>query len=136
MQIERPHSRRSIRRCTRIAKEIERGVSGARVSASTPEGEKRITKLIVRADDAQITPVLLGCVYEPAVGSVSAPVEEEFGLAEMPVVSFADLYAGQIVAALDRQHPRDLFRIALLVKMNDLSKSQQPRSDDPDFWSA
>jgi len=97
----------------RIAKEIERGVPGARVSASTPEGEKRITKLIVRADDAQITPVLRGCVYEPAVGSVSAPVEEEFGLAEMPVVSFADLYAGQIVDALDRQHPRDLFRIAI-----------------------
>lgn len=27
----------------------------------------------------------------------------------MQVVSFADLYAGKIVAALDRQHPRDLF---------------------------
>ena len=38
----------------RIAKEIERGVPGARVSASAPKGEKCITKLIVRADDAQI----------------------------------------------------------------------------------
>ncbi|WP_446685770.1 nucleotidyl transferase AbiEii/AbiGii toxin family protein [Mesorhizobium silamurunense] len=27
----------------------------------------------------------------------------------MPVVSFPDLYAGKIVAALDRQHPRDLW---------------------------
>uniref|UniRef100_UPI003209E13D nucleotidyl transferase AbiEii/AbiGii toxin family protein n=1 Tax=Bradyrhizobium sp. Oc8 TaxID=2876780 RepID=UPI003209E13D len=27
----------------------------------------------------------------------------------MPVLSFADLYAGKIVAALDRQHPRDFF---------------------------
>jgi hypothetical protein len=25
--------------------------------------------------------------------------------------------------------------LPILVKMNDLPKSQQPRSDDPDFWS-
>jgi predicted nucleotidyltransferase component of viral defense system len=103
----------------RIAKEIESGVPGARLSASAPKGEKCITKLIVRADDAQIkievTPVLRGCVYEPAVRSVSARVEEEFGFAEMPVVSFADLYAGKIVAALDRQHPRDLFDVRDLL---------------------
>lgn len=72
-------------------------------------------------DDAQIkievTPVLRGCVYGPARKRVSAKVEEEFGFAEMPVVHFADLYAGKIMAALDRQHPRDLFDIRdLLVK--------------------
>jgi predicted nucleotidyltransferase component of viral defense system len=103
----------------RIAKEIERGVPGAKVSASAPKGEKGITKLTVRADDAQIkievTPVLRGCVYKPAVRSVSARVEEEFGFAEMPVVSFADLYAGKIVTALDRQHPRDLFDVRDLL---------------------
>jgi len=99
----------------RIAEAITRGLPGARVSASAPKGVKGVTKLIVRDDDAQIkievTPVLRGCVYEPAVMPVSARVEEEFGFAEMPVVSFADLYAGKIVAALDRQHPRDLFDI-------------------------
>jgi Nucleotidyl transferase AbiEii toxin, Type IV TA system len=89
----------------RIAKEVERGVRGARVSASAPKGEKAITKLIVRADEAQIkievAPVLRGCVYEPAVRPVSARVEAEFGFAEMSVVSFADLYGGKIVAALE-----------------------------------
>jgi len=103
----------------RIADAITRGLPGARVSASAPKGEKGITKLIVRNDEAQIkvevTPVLRGCVYEPAVRSVSARVEEEFGFAEMPVVSFADLYAGKIVAALDRQHPRDLFDVRDLL---------------------
>jgi len=103
----------------RIAKEIRSGVPGARVSASAPRGEEGITKLIVRADGAQIkievTPVLRGCIYEPIVGSVSARVEEEFGFAEMPVVSFADLFAGKIVAALDRQHPRDLFDVRDLL---------------------
>jgi hypothetical protein len=33
----------------------------------------------------------------------------------MAVVSFADLYAGKICAALDRQHPRDLFDVKLLL---------------------
>jgi predicted nucleotidyltransferase component of viral defense system len=103
----------------RIKKQIERGIPGARVSTSAPKGGKYIAKLIVRSNDAQIkievTPVLRGCVYEPAVRSVSARVEEEFGFAETAVVSFADLYAGKIVAALDRQHPRDLFDVRDLL---------------------
>ena len=104
----------------RIAKEIERGVPRAKVSASAPKGEKAITKLIVRADGAQIkvevTPVLRGCVYEPAVRPVSVRVEKEFGFAEMQTVSFADLYSGKIVAALDRQHPRDLYDVRDLFR--------------------
>ncbi len=46
---------------------------------------------------------------------VSESVENEFGFAEIAVVSFADLYAGKICAALDRQHPRDLFDIRQLL---------------------
>ena len=46
---------------------------------------------------------------------MSARVEAQFGFAEMPVVSFADLYGGKIVAALDRQHPRDLFDVRDLL---------------------
>jgi hypothetical protein len=42
-------------------------------------------------------------------------VEERFGFAEIEVVSFADLYAGKLVAALDRQHPRDLFDVQHLL---------------------
>lgn len=75
--------------------------------------------MIVKADDAQIkievTLVLRGCVYEPVVKQVSPRVEDEFGFAEIQIVSFADLYAGKIVAALDRQHPRDLFDIRELL---------------------
>lgn len=103
----------------RIAKAITKGVPGAKLNASQPKGETYTTKLILRADDAQIkievTPVLRGCVYEPALRRVSPRVEEQFGFAEMPVVNFADLYAGKIVAALDRQHPRDLFDVRDLL---------------------
>jgi len=47
--------------------------------------------------------------------SVHSKVEDEFGYAEMKVVNQAELYAGKICAALDRQHPRDLFDIKYLL---------------------
>ena len=48
-------------------------------------------------------------------------VEDEFGYAEVPVVTLADLYAGKICAALDRQHPRDLFDIKWLLENEGLT---------------
>ena len=51
----------------------------------------------------EVTPVLRGCVYPPEKRSVRERVEDAFGYAEIAVVSFPDLYAGKIVAALDRQ---------------------------------
>ncbi len=103
----------------RIEKRIEKGIRGARVHASRSAGENIVTKLIVRAGDVQIkievTPVLRGTVYDPVVTGVTPAVEDAFGFAEIQVVSFADLYAGKIVAALDRQHPRDLFDVRELL---------------------
>lgn len=63
----------------------------------------------------ELSPVLRGTVYESSALSVTEAVENEFGFAEISVVSFADLYAGKICAALDRQHPRDLFDVKLLL---------------------
>jgi transposase len=67
----------------RIADAIYDGMRGARVDASRPKGETCITRLDVRADNAQVkievTPVLRGCVYQPAVKHVSGEVEEQFG---------------------------------------------------------
>lgn len=56
-----------------------------------------------------------GSVYDPQVRVVSPRVEDSFGFAEIAILSFADLYAGKIVAALDRQHPRDFFDVADLL---------------------
>lgn len=47
---------------------------------------------------------------------VTEQVEEQFGFAEMLVVPFEDLYGGKLVAALDRQHPRDLYDVHLLYE--------------------
>lgn len=101
----------------RIKERISKALRGSQITESTVEGT--ITKLHIRLDNAQIkievTPVLRGCVYVPEVRSVSDTVEAEFGFAEIQVVSFADLYAGKIVAALDRQHPRDLYDVRDLL---------------------
>jgi len=101
----------------RIIDRIKEAMPDATVIPTVAEGA--IVRLLVRQGGVQtkieVTPVLRGCVYEPETRAVSDPVEAEFGFAEMPVVSFADLYAGKIVAALDRQHPRDLFDVKDLL---------------------
>ena len=54
-------------------------------------------------------------MFEPEERDVSPAVEDEIGFGQIKVVSFADLYAGKIVAASDRQHPRDLFDVRHLL---------------------
>ena len=83
-------------------------------------------RLIVLRDGVRIkvelSPVLRGTVFGSQLRKVCAKVEDEFGFVEVPVVAFADLYAGKICAALDRQHPRDLFDIKLLIENEGLTE--------------
>lgn len=103
----------------RTAARITNGIPGTQVAESLLQPEGIVTKLVVRSGGTQVkievTPVLRGCVYEPVLSTVSPAVEDAFGFAEMRIISFADLYAGKIVAALDRQHPRDLFDVRTLL---------------------
>lgn len=103
----------------RIAERVRSALPDAQVLETPLQREAAVTKLLVRLQGVQIkievTPVLRGCVYEPELRSVSPSVEDAFGFAEIRVVSFADLYGGKIVAALDRQHPRDLFDVRDLL---------------------
>jgi predicted nucleotidyltransferase component of viral defense system len=103
----------------RIAERIRKGISGAKVISAKPKEANGINKHYVELDGVEIkievTPVLRGCVYDPERRFVSPTVEDKFGFAEIQVVSFADLYAGKFVAALDRQHPRDLFDVRDLL---------------------
>lgn len=109
----------------RIGDAIRAGLKGARVTPRILRAENIASKLDVELEGARIkievTPVSRGCVYEPVQTSVSALVEETFGFAETQVVSFPDLYAGKLVAALDRQHPRDLFDVRDLLANEGLS---------------
>ena len=94
-------------------------------AANRAKDENIITTLVATLERVQVkievTPVLRGVVYDPVLTEVAPRVEEAFGYARVPVVSFADLYAGKIVAALDRQHPRDLFDVRDLLANEGIS---------------
>ncbi len=101
---------------SRIAQKIRKAIPDSVVTDSANAGG---TLVLVRQRNAQIkievTPVLRGTVHPTELKTVRPSVEEQFGFAEIQVVSFADLYAGKLVAALDRQHPRDLFDVQHLL---------------------
>lgn len=69
----------------------------------------------------ETSPVMRGTVLSPVPMRVSDAVEEAFGFAEMPVLAFEDLFAGKLHAALDRQHPRDLYDVHLLYENEGLT---------------
>ncbi|MDR1907523.1 MAG: nucleotidyl transferase AbiEii/AbiGii toxin family protein [Holosporales bacterium] len=59
--------------------------------------------------------VIRGCIIPPSVMQNSLKVQETYGFASIQVLSFGELFGGKICAALDRQHPRDLFDIQYLL---------------------
>ena len=78
------------------------------------------TRIRARLDGAEVkietSPVTRGVVHDPDKRRVSPAVEDEFGFASIQVVSFEDLFGGKLHAAVDRQHPRDLFDVKLLYE--------------------
>jgi predicted nucleotidyltransferase component of viral defense system len=100
-------------------------IPDAKIQYSLLNRSEYVNRLIVEAGKAvvkiELSPVLRGTVYEPTVMRITRTAEEAFGFAEVPVVSFEDLFAGKMMAALDRQHPRDLFDIKGLVEHEGIS---------------
>ncbi|WP_287439939.1 nucleotidyl transferase AbiEii/AbiGii toxin family protein [Reinekea sp.] len=70
----------------------------------------------------EVSPVARGTLHQPEIIPVQASVEEEFGYAEIQVVSLPDLYGGKLCAAMDRQHPRDLFDVHMLLREEGISR--------------
>src|SRR6056297_326448 len=106
---------------------IKENISDSKVHYSKITGTEYTIKLIVRQKDltvkVEISPVLRGTVFKSEKKRISKLAERNFGFAEMQVVSFEDLYAGKILAALDRQHPRDLFDIQILLESGKITKN-------------
>lgn len=79
------------------------------------------TKLLVRRDrievKIEVNFVLRGTV-QPVRQASLMPLARDLLMAELdiPVVSLADVYGSKLVAALDRQHPRDLFDVMQLFE--------------------
>lgn len=59
-----------------------------------------------------------GCAEPPNTLALCSRAEELFGYTECNVLSKIETYGGKICAALDRQHPRDLFDVYQLFEHN------------------
>ena len=70
----------------------------------------------------ELSPVFRGALAPPVEMEVHAQVQEALGYAAMQVLQKPDLYGGKICAALDRQHPRDLFDVHLLLRNAGLTR--------------
>ena len=109
---------------SRIAQRIGGAFPGATVIEAFKDKSDALRLVATREGikvKIELSPVLRGTVFEPEGRSVCKKVEDEFGYAEMAVVSMADLYAGKICAALDRQHPRDLYDVKYLLENEGLT---------------
>lgn len=108
----------------RIADAIETALPDVEITR-VYQGKADALRLIVSEGGStvkiELSPVLRGTVYPVDERAVVQPVEDEFGFAEIQVVSHPDLYAGKICAALDRQHPRDFFDVSQLLENEGIS---------------
>jgi predicted nucleotidyltransferase component of viral defense system len=102
---------------------------GAMVKANYPnftikdhytEANRYLTKISVfdGSTIVKIEPnfIMRGTLYPIEYRSLCKEVSTRFGvfIDKIPTLSKAEIYAGKICAALDRQHPRDLFDIKIL----------------------
>lgn len=95
-----------------------------RTNPAPPELSRQ---LICRREDTQIkievNTVIRGTLYPSVNKPLSQEVQRIFKKnAQMQIVSIEDLYGSKICAALDRQHPRDLFDIKLFFERYTLTR--------------
>jgi predicted nucleotidyltransferase component of viral defense system len=70
----------------------------------------------------EVNTITRGNIFPTELMQVVDSVQDEFGkFAAINVVSLAELYGGKICAAVDRQHPRDLFDVKLLLENEGLT---------------
>jgi hypothetical protein len=85
-------------------------------------------KLLCRIPGAsvkiEVNTTMRGCAWPIRNMPIHPKAEEMLGrYIEMPVISKEELFGGKICAALDRQHPRDMFDIHPLVSGEGFSRS-------------
>jgi predicted nucleotidyltransferase component of viral defense system len=111
----------------RIQRRIASDLKGVRVVADIVKGVATPSTLRVALGEAQIkievNLVLRGAVYPTTIRDLCVLAQETFeSFASISCLSLDDLYGGKICAALDRQHPRDLFDVHLLLENEGLTE--------------
>ena len=104
----------------RIAIAIKKAIVGTRVHETRAQNPDRIARLTVAVGPTRIkiepNEVIRGSVFPAQERELTRRAEDTFELSvTAQTLSLADLYGGKLCAALDRQHPRDLFDVKLLL---------------------
>ena len=108
----------------RVSKELKRyGID------ATLSGAANARKIYCAADGVviKVEPnfILRGTAFPVRKMEVCSKAQDRFGMARMQVLSFRELYGGKVCAALDRQHPRDLFDMAQFYKTHSLDEVKE-----------
>lgn len=99
----------------RIKSNIQKVVPNARITPRLDAGKLQISanKVDIKIE---VNLVNRGALTEPKEIPLCEKAQHEFEVfCTIPVVSLGQLFGGKIVAALDRQHPRDLFDVKYLL---------------------
>lgn len=110
---------------TRLSTLIKKTIPEIRIQNTHEQSDA--LRLILQLGDIRIkvelSPVIRGTIFPEERMEVCEVVEREFGYVEIQVASLPDLYAGKICAALDRQHPRDLFDVKFLLENEEFTEN-------------
>lgn len=114
----------------RISRGIENNIPGTKVMSRKIRRSDFLSGLFAQGQEAivKIEPnlVIRGSVYPPARRVISPKAGDLFEISvECQLLSENELYAGKICAALDRQHPRDIFDIMMLLKYGNFNAAMR-----------
>ncbi len=114
----------------RVSQSIGSKIPGAKVFPRKIMKTGFLSGLSVQRQDAMVkiepNTVIRGSVFPPERKSLSPKARSVFEVSvECRMLSENELYAGKICAALDRQHPRDLFDIYMLFKYSSFSDAMR-----------
>lgn len=115
-----------------LSARIYEALPSVRIDEKTETPANLITKIFIRRQNAVIkvepNQVIRGALFACAQRDLCKRAEDMFEkFVTTRTLSFAEIYGSKICAALDRQHPRDIFDIMLLLKnegiTNDVRKA-------------
>jgi len=112
----------------RISKKVKERILKSRTDPKRLQGTEQNVGIVVSIEGitVKIEPniVIRGSIYPPETRRLVKRAEHLFEISvAIRTLSKAELYAGKICAALDRQHPRDLFDIHLFLKHDEIDEA-------------
>lgn len=112
---------------SRIKKDIEKSIPSAKASLNNM-GRGMDSKLIIKNNKTtikiEVNTIMRGHIFPTKLMPICGAAQDEFGeFAAIKVMSKKEVLGGKICAALDRQHPRDLFDIHYLLQNDGIDEN-------------